>query len=333
MLNGKKILIENCAGIGDMIMFTPALRRLKELYPKAELTVLTKKLNAQVINELPYIDYVYDVDGRFGDWGTAPKFWGKDYTVLTTWQPQMAWISRVFGIPNRISRYRAKYEGSSLAHKWIKSWVLDKKEFAADIIAEELGKAFDIDLTVSDKQCDVNEPTELTKKKAKDFADKIKSDGWKEFAIIAPYTSRLDKDIPSELLEKTLRYISEKKIACVVVGAIEDKKRTPFVEGVYDMCGKTSLNELTALIDRSKFVVSADSGPAHISCARRKKTVEMFTRVLPEMWAPRNYSVPVTLSLECCPCDNHEGDICPHHDCQKVTPKMMFDAVDFVLQK
>lgn len=37
-LNDKHILIESGGGVGDLIMFTPALRRLKELYPKCILT-------------------------------------------------------------------------------------------------------------------------------------------------------------------------------------------------------------------------------------------------------------------------------------------------------
>ena len=32
-LNGKRILMTTGGGLGDMICFTPVLRRMKELYP------------------------------------------------------------------------------------------------------------------------------------------------------------------------------------------------------------------------------------------------------------------------------------------------------------
>ena len=37
MLSGKHILIENCPGLGDLVMVTPALRKIKELYPDCEV--------------------------------------------------------------------------------------------------------------------------------------------------------------------------------------------------------------------------------------------------------------------------------------------------------
>lgn len=42
-LNGKNVLIESGGGIGDLIMFTPALRKLKEIYPDCCLTFLTNE--------------------------------------------------------------------------------------------------------------------------------------------------------------------------------------------------------------------------------------------------------------------------------------------------
>ena len=38
-LANKKILITSCGGLGDLIVFTPALRRLKEKYPSCRLTL------------------------------------------------------------------------------------------------------------------------------------------------------------------------------------------------------------------------------------------------------------------------------------------------------
>lgn len=53
-------------GVGDLIMFTPALRRLKEKFPDCQITFLTIDKTVDVINRLPYIDRVICIKrGRF----------------------------------------------------------------------------------------------------------------------------------------------------------------------------------------------------------------------------------------------------------------------------
>lgn len=65
-LNGKRVLIESGGGVGDLIMFTPALRRLKEKFPDCQITFLTIDKTVDVINRLPYIDRVICIKrGRF----------------------------------------------------------------------------------------------------------------------------------------------------------------------------------------------------------------------------------------------------------------------------
>lgn len=96
-LNGRHILIESGGGVGDLIMFTPALRRLKELYPSCILTFLTIDKTVDVINRIPYIDKVICIKrGRFmGRYRVVPELLKQDYFVFTEWQPQLlfcAWL-------------------------------------------------------------------------------------------------------------------------------------------------------------------------------------------------------------------------------------------------
>ena len=66
MLTGKKILIGTANGVGDIITVTPALRRLKELYPHCQITFLTRDDRKDVIEGLPYIDQVVCIKrGKF----------------------------------------------------------------------------------------------------------------------------------------------------------------------------------------------------------------------------------------------------------------------------
>lgn len=54
----QKIWITTGGGIGDTIMFTPALRRLKEKYPSCHITFMTRYPNHAVLRGLSYLDEV-----------------------------------------------------------------------------------------------------------------------------------------------------------------------------------------------------------------------------------------------------------------------------------
>lgn len=317
-------------------MFTPALRRLKELYPGAVVTLVTKRLNTEVVNGLPYIDNVYDVDGPLGDFGLLPVLWKQDYCVLTTWQPQLIRIAWALKIPHRSSRYKAKYEGSGLAHYWIRSWVLDTEEFAADIIARELGQSLGVKLDIR-PQCDVVRPNGAAVKQVDAFLVKLKKWGFSKYVVIAPFTSRPTRDMPLQLLVETVKFLRDKyNTASVIIGPKVDISMMIAAEepGVLNLLGRTSLSVVTALMEKAAFVVAPDSGPMHIAGALRKKTVSLFTRGIPQMWAPKDYCRPVTLGLDCAPCGNEVDDDCPRqHACTRVDFSMLKDALVWAVNK
>lgn len=56
---------------------------------------------------------------------------------------------------------------------------------------------------------------------------------------------------------------------------------------VIDLTGKTSLLELAGLLKRSKLLVTADSGPMHLSAALGKTVVAIFRKNPPGVSARR----------------------------------------------
>ena len=314
MLNGKNILIENCAGIGDLIMFTPTFRQIKTLYPNCTLTVVTKCSNMPVVQNLPYVDYVYGIERKktFGRLSVLIHLFKQDYVIFTTWQPQLAYMAYLYRVAHRISIYKEKYKDSSLFHKFIKSWVLDKPGFAADIIAEQIGYSLDINLDI-DQQCDVSAP------KSKEIASvkNILSHRLKgKYVVISPFSSRLEKDIPINLLSQILNYVVDQcKLECVVIGTVDRKNDVPVRSGVYNLLGETTLMEMVELIKGAEYVIAADSGPVHIACEVQRKIVAIFSRYLPEKWSPSKYALPVSLYMDCAPCTDEEADACSTHAC------------------
>lgn len=324
-LNGKKILIENDAGLGDNIMFTPTLRAIKEMYPQCELSFLVKPVSAENIRGISYIDHVYETGGFLGDYSLLPVILKQDVLICTTWQPQIIRMAYCLGVKYRVSRYKQKYENTSLAHKWIKP--TDSKDInRTDIIAREIGEALGIELRITD-QTDLA-PYETTDKQ---LVDDWLGNAKDNYVVIAPFSTRKDKDIPYDLLRKIISYITKEcQAMCVVVGRAKQPGDEE-LENCIDLRGKTTLPQLKCLIANSDYVISADSGPMHMSCALRKKTIAIFTRYSPKAWAPKTFCYPVSANVDCIHCDNGYADQCKNKICRdRLTFDMVLEKINLI---
>jgi len=318
MLNGKHILIENIAGIGDLIMFTPTLRKIKELYPDCVLSILTTETNQPVLDRLPYVDHVYCIRrGKFlGRYRPGYHFFQQDYAVFTTWQPHLAWMAYLSRVPHRIGICKEKYRNMGLFQQHIDKWVLSTHAFAADVIGEVLGEALGVNLAIDDTQCDVSRPTPAESRRMAQLLLAAGKAPDKKYAVIVPFSGRSARDIPLPLLTELETYILNAcGYACVLVGVKEFASRLDSRPGVYNMLGQTSITEMVALMETAEFVVTPDSGPMHIAGAVGKNTIGLFSKDLPERWAPKKYCYPVSLHVPCSPCDDGQADACQNRYC------------------
>ena len=102
-LNNKKILITSCNGLGDLIMFTPALRRIKEKFPTCHVTFLCRDNHREVLEGLPYVDKVVCIyRGKvFGRYRAIPALINCDAIIFTDWHPVMIIFAKLFNISIR----------------------------------------------------------------------------------------------------------------------------------------------------------------------------------------------------------------------------------------
>ena len=143
--------------------------------------------------------------------------------------------------------------------------------------------------------------------------------------------SRKDKDIPYELLKKIINYITQEcQTTCVVVGG-KTNDEDDVLEICIDLRGKTSLSQLSYVLSNSEYVITADSGSMHMSCALKKKTIAVFTRYSPKAWAPKKFCYPVSANVDCIHCDNAYADKCKHKICRdRLTFNMVLEKINFI---
>ena len=106
-----------------------------------------------------------------------------------------------------------------------------------------------------------------------------------------------------------------------------------------NLCGKTSLADLMALMPHFKLFITNDSGPMHIATAFNVPTLAIFgptTRELGFFPYGHGHRVLEVKGLDCRPCALHGGRKCPkgHFKCMRlITVDDVFANVKEMLQE
>ena len=97
-----------------------------------------------------------------------------------------------------------------------------------------------------------------------------------------------------------------------------------------NLCGKTTLKTLAALYERSKLLITTDTGPMHIAATLNIPVVAIFGPTAPWRTGPfGNQHAVVRLDLPCSPCFKKQ---CENHECMKnIAVNQVLDAVNTVL--
>jgi len=335
MLSGKHILIENCPGLGDLVMLTPALRRIKEFYPDCVLSVVSYANNLPLVDRLPYVDYVYAIEkGKFlGHFRPARAFPKQDYVIFTTWQPQLARMAWLLRVQNRAGVTKENGRGRGLFTKELPRDDFYDTENKALFLAKQIAVGLGIDLNV-DGICEVSQPDETEFDRVKQLLRDMGKDISRPFAVLAPF-AKTARDIPVSLIIGIVKYLRKKyDLDCIITHSermkeVDEVRREIGDKGLYDISGKTNLMEMVALFKLASVAVVTDSGPMHVSCAVGTETVSVFSSGNHRQWNPMCHSHLITLGCECSPCTRETAEECSSQKCiLGITPKMVKEKID-----
>lgn len=160
----------------------------------------------------------------------------------------------------------------------------------------------------------------------------------KPLAVVAPGTIWETKHWLPENYAAVARYLMGRGWGVVLAGSGNDRPCCQEVAhrsaGAIDLCGRTSVSELAAILRRARLCVCNDSGPMHLAAALNVPLVAIFGPTDPVWVGPfgRPEAV-VRLGLDCSPCYLRKLRDCPHgHACMRqVTPEMVIARIERVL--
>lgn len=107
------------------------------------------------------------------------------------------------------------------------------------------------------------------------------------------------------------RILSEYKVTIVITGSGDECERAEnilhqckeYSRHVYNLAGKTSLEELAAILKLCRLFIGSDSAGMHIAAAVGTPTVTIFGPSAPSSWAPKGNAHTIVKShLSCVPC-------------------------------
>ncbi|KPA12259.1 ADP-heptose--LPS heptosyltransferase [Candidatus Magnetomorum sp. HK-1] len=328
------ILIVKTSAIGDVTHTLPALNAIRDYYPDAHISWLVEEAAQDIINGHPSIDLVLVSKRKYwikefqkGNRLSAIKEFfkfirklrQKKYDLIIDFQNLLK--SSLFIAMARANK-KAGY-GVGMAHSEYSYIVLNQRIPAVPMdyhavyrelmLVEKLGipvKRISFDLPVFDS--DRNAITELL----------IREGAKSQSPIIAinPMAKWDTKLWDNTKFSLVADHCVKSGYQVIFTGSHDDN------DGVIDiqkqmkhhsinLCGKTTLKSLAALFERSKLLITTDTGPMHIAAALKRPVVAIFGSTAPWRTGPfGSIHDVVRVDLQCSPCLKRN---CATHDCMK----------------
>ena len=315
----RRILVRGTNWLGDAVMTTPALLRLREKFPAAHITLLTQSKLATLWQQHPGINETIDFTAEESVFAIAKKLRAGKFDLALVLPNSSRSALEVFlaGIPRRIGYARpwrnffltqavAPRVGAVKMHKRSESAIqqLISQNPESRIQNPEIPKAahqiFEyLNLTAAlganakplAPQLLVA-PEEIEAAKKKFGLEKITAP---IFGLNPGAEYGAAKRWPVEKFIAAAKEIQQRtNCAWILFGGKNDQPLTAQIESEFrnpqsairNLSGQTSLRELMALLKSCRVVLTNDTGPMHVAAALGTPVVVPFGSTSPELTGP-----------------------------------------------
>ncbi len=318
-----KLLIILPNWLGDALMATPAIEALCKVYPDATLTLVGSYVSLEALKHHPqctraYVDETKKGGNRFLNTYRFAKLLGvHDMGITFRNQLHSSLLLRLSG--TRITAARSSWHSRALLSHPV------KPNRPAHLVEQYL----DIAQALSPKPLETGplclhiQPRHYERP---------------TLGINPGATYGSAKRWYPEKFAEVARTFSD-RYDIVIFGGPNETQMAGDIEtrlggiNVTNLAGKTTVNELCAMIGGLDLFITNDSGPMHVAAAYGVPTVAVFgpTRHLETSQWKNEKSVIVRHEMECSPCMKRE---CPlgHHECMKsITAAEVIEAAKKII--
>ncbi len=322
----KKILVLLLDEIGDVLLATPALHRLRKIYPQAKIAVAVRRPGYAILSANPDIDDLILVD--------LPRFSARPSGLLA----DLKNIKKA--LPVLMSRLKEPYDlGLDLRADLRTIYLLKKIGLPIRVSQSIRGGGFWLthippyhgELHEAERKLEIvnflrpnfNEKVDgklriaVAPEKKRQARLHLSNSGITEshkFAVIHPFAGWPPKQWPAERFAEISRYLAIKhRLKVVIIGAPQDKPAADKIvslsnqDGVVSLAGAIDLKTTAAIIEHASLFIGNDSGPMHLACAVQTPVIALFGQNTPHRYGPwQNKNITLYHQVECSPCPQTE---------------------------
>ena len=296
----KSILCVQLKHIGDVLVILPSLALLKKHLPQVRLGLVVTKDVALLMQGHPLVDdiFVYpdEKNHMLAAWFLARQVRKKKYQMALFFDAK-----RRSGLMGFLAGIRVRLSSNAMGPiwPWPKRLAFTKQIYLEwrsgenvvsryqRFISEVFGCPIDLSLDISGAPLPSN-----ALEQADNFLAETKTNGPK---IIFTMTGRQPaKDWPVENFAKLVTLLYDKYQArLLVTGTANESFLTEKLQSltsapIVNLCGRSTLLELVALLKKSDLLISIDTGTAHLAAWLKMPQITIFVGSSPSQWAPFN---------------------------------------------
>ncbi len=268
-----KIFISRTDRIGDLVLSIPSFFMLRKMYPKADIAILVRHYNYDIVKNLPYINHIFKIDD-YSEAELEQKIHAFDPTVFIALysDQKVARLARKSQAKIRIGPYSKPHSffsyNKGLRQKRSQS-VKNEAAYNLDLVRRLSPDLFD-------KTYEVN--TQIYTEKdhenaASQFLESISP--YQKLICIHPFCGGSAKNLTIDqyksLISKLLERHSSAKVIITAIpsdGALaNDYAQSTDPERVVPFINEGSILNLAALFKRVNVFVGPSTGPTHIAGA------------------------------------------------------------------
>jgi predicted lipopolysaccharide heptosyltransferase III len=286
----SRILVVKLRYVGDVLLATPVLSRLREGFPKAHLTMLVNPGTDGVVRGHPALD-----DVMVAERGNLSRQWRFvrelrrrrfDLVIDLTDSDRSAVLSRLSGAPVRLG-----YNSEGRWRGCLYSRIVEADRFGMHQVHYHLTATEALGLSGPPPP-----PVLMIAPEARSAADRLLKDAAvdasKPLVCLHPGARWWFKSWPSERFGALADLIhTETPAQALFLGGEQERDAAHTIAGAMktpfrSLIGRTGLPELAAVLERASLMVSNDNGPMHMAAALRIPVVGLFGPSDPAVWGP-----------------------------------------------
>lgn len=297
----KNILIFRCGGLGDFLLETVAIHRLRAEFPAEQYKIfyVHRKLNAETIPQIIPVDQVIVLDEKnfFTILISAVKMWKHRYELSVNMSdPRYPLLHRIlercrakkkvtYDYPEcrftagEFEKFRPGYD-VLVKFSWEKDHVMN---MTGKLLQELTGKTFPLPSSNDYLKIHQNLPEVLLELPTR-------------YIVFSLFGSVDNRSMPDETTISLLSLCHDRFPLCklIIAGSPKDHMQAQklidslpdIAHNVINLCGKTNYFELYHLAKNADFMIGIDSGVTHFGAIFSPHTFVVVRKHLPELFWP-----------------------------------------------